>query len=86
MRFHLLPFFATNVASGQDLILPVAPGITFRLVGDYCRCALQAPDTALGIAGLLLAIYALQERPGADHNPPNPSACQRRIVALTVCS
>ena len=59
MRFHLKPFFATNVASGQDLISPVAPGITCELVGDCCMCALLSPDTALDIVSLFLTIYAL---------------------------
>lgn len=84
--FPLKALFATNVANGQDLVLPVAPGITSGLVEDYCMCALQAPNTALGIVSLFLTIYALLPESGDSHKPPNPSACQRRIVALTVCS
>ena len=59
MRFHLKPFFATNAANGQGLILPVSPGITSGLVGGCCTCGLQALDIALSIANLFLAIYAL---------------------------
>ena len=66
MRFLLLPFFAAFVANGQDLILPVALGTTCELVGDFCMCALQETDTALSIASLFQAIYALLPAPQAS--------------------
>ena len=86
MRFLLLPFFATFVSNGQDLILPVAPGTTCGLIEGCYRCVLQVPDTALSIANRLgdhlrFAIAPLVLPSG----PPNPFACQRRIV-VTVCS
>ena len=82
MRFHLNPFFATNVANGQDLILPVAPGIISGRVGDCCRCVLQALDTALGIVSLYQAIYALLPALGIPTNRLTPLLASVELLLL----